>query len=127
MSVTPCRVCDTCKELNGGVLRDDTDLVYSKSAAADVLVFATPIYYYAASAWLKAVVHGTYAFLDSDYSPRVAARKKLFLITTQEEPHRAYGEAVASALARSFKWLGMELAGSLVATEVSRPMHHQER
>jgi multimeric flavodoxin WrbA len=127
MKVRPCRACDKCKKLDGCALRDDMDLIYSKLPEADVLVVATPIYYYAASAWLKAIVDRTYALLDGDYSPRVAAGKKLFVITTQEEPDRAIGESVVDTLARSFKWLGMELAGSLVATEVSGPTDHQER
>jgi multimeric flavodoxin WrbA len=127
MKVKPCRACDKCKELDGCALRDDMDLVYSKLPAADALVVATPVYYYAASAWLKAIVDRTYGLLDGDYAPRVAAGKKLFVITTQEEPDRANGEAVVDTLARSFKWLGMELAGSLVATEVSGPTDHQER
>ena len=37
---------------------------------------------------IKAVVDRTYAFLNGDYSPRVAAGKKLFVITTQGEVAR---------------------------------------
>ena len=37
---------------------------------------------------IRAVVDRTYAFLDGDYSPRVAAGKKLFVITTQGEVAR---------------------------------------
>ncbi|MFH0915733.1 MAG: flavodoxin family protein [bacterium] len=127
LKVRPCRACGKCKTGNLCAVRDDMDLIYDKLPGADALVLATPVYYYAASAWLKAIVDRTYAVLDGDYLPRISSGKRLFVITTQEEPDRADGEAIAKTLARSFKWVGMELAGSLVATEVSGPTDHLER
>ncbi len=127
LKIKPCRACGRCKTGERCALHDDMDSIYAKLLVADALVLATPVYYYAASAWLKAIVDRTYALLDGDYSPRIPPGKRLFVITTQEESDRADGEAIVRTLARSFKWVGMELAGSLVATEVSGPKDHLGR
>ena len=41
-----CRGCFACQNTQRCVIRDDADLIEQKMEHADVLVFATPIYYY---------------------------------------------------------------------------------
>ena len=41
-----CRGCFACQKTKRCVIRDDADLIEQKMEKADVLVFATPIYYY---------------------------------------------------------------------------------
>jgi multimeric flavodoxin WrbA len=127
LKISPCRACDSCKKHARCALHDDMDLIYAKLPDADALVLATPVYYYSTSAWLKAIVDRTYGLLDHDYEPRIPAGKRLFVITSQQEPTVEDGEAIVTTLARSFKWLGMELAGSLVATELDGPTDYLKR
>ena len=57
-AVRPCTGCNCCftQEGNRCVQQDDMQKLYPKLAAADVLVIASPVYFYGVSAQLKAVI-----------------------------------------------------------------------
>lgn len=56
--VNPCIGCNACfkSETNTCVQKDDMSLVYEKMAVADMLVIASPVYFYGLSAQLKAII-----------------------------------------------------------------------
>lgn len=56
--VNPCMGCNVCftSEGNTCVQKDDMPVIYSKLANADMLVIASPVYFYSLSAQLKAVI-----------------------------------------------------------------------
>ena len=56
--VNPCMGCNACftSEGNTCVQKDDMLLIYEKLANADMLVIASPVYFYGLSAQLKAVI-----------------------------------------------------------------------
>ena len=56
--VNPCMGCNACfkSESNSCVQKDDMPLIYDKMAVADMLVIASPVYFYGLSAQLKAVI-----------------------------------------------------------------------
>ena len=56
--VNPCMGCNACfkSESNSCVQKDDMSLIYEKMAVADMLVIASPVYFYGLSAQLKAVI-----------------------------------------------------------------------
>ena len=51
-----CRGCLACLKLGHCVIRDDAVEVTAKMHDADVLVFATPVYYYSVSGQLKTML-----------------------------------------------------------------------
>ena len=51
-----CRGCLACQKLGHCVIRDDAVEVTAKMHDADVLVFATPVYYYSVSGQLKTML-----------------------------------------------------------------------
>ena len=57
-NVHPCMGCNACftSEGNTCVQKDDMSLIYEKLANADMIVIASPIYFYGLSAQLKAVI-----------------------------------------------------------------------
>lgn len=57
-----CLACDTCQE-NGGICDQDDDMaeVLDKMIAADVIVMATPVYFYTMNAQMKTVIDRTYS------------------------------------------------------------------
>lgn len=61
--VAGCLGCNACYR-NGGacVQKDDMEEIREKMLAADVIVLASPIYFYSMSAQLKTVIDRTYAF-----------------------------------------------------------------
>lgn len=60
--VAPCRACYYCKD-NGGacVYNDDMASILQAMIDADVLVLASPVYFYSVDAQLKAVIDRTVA------------------------------------------------------------------
>ena len=56
--VNPCMGCNACfkSKDNTCVQKDDMQTIYDKMAHADMLVIASPVYFYGLSAQLKAVI-----------------------------------------------------------------------
>lgn len=56
--VSPCMGCNVCfkSKKHTCVQKDDMSLIYEKMSKADVLVIASPVYFYGLSAQLKAVI-----------------------------------------------------------------------
>ena len=65
-----CRGCFVCQETQRCVIHDDADTLRQKALEADVLVFATPIYYYEMSGQLKTLLDRFNPLFPSDYSFR---------------------------------------------------------
>jgi multimeric flavodoxin WrbA len=127
LKVQPCVACMGCKRGPKCIVHDDMNQVYAAIARCDALLVATPIYYYGASAWLKAIVDRTYGLLDKDSKSRVPAGKRLYLITTQEDEDPEDGAIVVRQLERAFDWLGMVPSGALIATRLKGPSDYQQR
>lgn len=75
-----CRGCFACLKLNHCVIDDDAKELMEKVRTADVLCFATPIYYYAVSGQLK-------TFLDRMNPIYVAGHnfKDVYLLTAAND------------------------------------------
>ena len=56
--VSPCMGCNVCfvSKENSCAQKDDMTIIYEKMAHADMLVIASPVYFYGLSAQLKAVI-----------------------------------------------------------------------
>ncbi len=56
--VNPCIGCNSCFEREGNrcFQKDDMDIIYEKLSKADMIVIASPVYFYGISAKLKAIV-----------------------------------------------------------------------
>jgi len=87
-----CLACDDCKR-NGGncIQKDDMAEVLSKMIAADVIVMATPVYFYTMNAQMKTLIDRTYSkyteIRDKDiyFIVTAAVNKKQALERTIEE------------------------------------------
>ncbi len=84
-----CRGCFACQTTQRCVIRDDADLIEQKMEGADVLVFATPIYYYEMSGQMKTMLDRGNPLYTTDYQ----FRDVYFLSTAAEDeahvPERA--------------------------------------
>ena len=83
--INGCLGCNGCQR-NGGtcVQKDDMRDIYQKILAADVVVLASPIYYYTWTAQLKAVIDRTYALLATMHN------KTFYMISTCMSPNEDY-------------------------------------
>lgn len=82
-----CIDCQTCKK-NGGVCvwKDDLPEMLDRLIASDVLVFASPVYFFSISSQLKLFMDRTYAVMEK------IKNKKFYLIATAEGPSDLYVE-----------------------------------
>lgn len=72
-----CRGCFACQELGHCVMNDDANAITDKVAAADVVVFATPVYYYGMAGQMKVLLDRMNALFTKDY-----AFRDIYLLTT---------------------------------------------
>ena len=80
-----CKGCFACQKLGRCVIKDDAVEIAAKMHDADVLVFATPVYYYSVSGQLKTMMDRANPLYDTDY----AFTKAYILATAAEEDWEA--------------------------------------
>lgn len=89
-----CRGCLACQRTMRCVIRDDADqIVQEKMLHADVLVFATPIYYYEMSGQMKTLLDRANPLYPSDY-----AFRDVYLIAAAAEDGDEVWSRAASGL-----------------------------
>ena len=56
--VNPCIGCNSCFNRDGNLCfqKDDMEIVYKKLVDADIIIIASPVYFYGISAQLKAII-----------------------------------------------------------------------
>ncbi len=67
LSINYCHGCLACTKLGRCVQKDDANELNVKLHDADVIAFATPIYYYSISGQLKTMLDRANPLYDSDY------------------------------------------------------------
>ena len=87
-----CKGCFACLKLGHCVIKDDAVEIAAKMHDADVLVFATPVYYYCVSGQLKTMLDRANPLFDTDY-----AFTKAYLLATaaEDEPETVEGTVKA--------------------------------
>lgn len=92
--IAGCLGCGACTR-NGGICvqKDDMAEVREKMVAADVIVLASPIYYYTMSAQLKAVLDRCYAFGHTEL-----VGKTFYYLISCAAPEEHYTETMVAAL-----------------------------
>ncbi len=60
LDIAPCKGCGSCQCHKGCVDNDDTNPTIDKIAAADMIIFATPVYWWGMSAQLKLIIDKCY-------------------------------------------------------------------
>ena len=111
-----CRACYGCRGTGSCVLKDDMDEILPAMLAADVLVLASPVYFYAISAQMKAVIDRTLPVWAA-----LSDRELYYLMTAAAGSEGAMAETLASfrGFARCLK--GSKEKGVLCATGVYEP------
>lgn len=65
-----CRGCLACQKTERCVIQDDVNAIVQKMLSADVLVFATPIYFYEMSGQMKTLLDRSNPLFPADYAFR---------------------------------------------------------
>lgn len=89
-SIAFCRGCLACQRLGHCIIEDDAVEIAKQMQIADVIVFATPIYYYEMSGQLKTLLDRANALYSSEY----AFREIYFLSCAAEDAEGTDARAV---------------------------------
>ena len=112
-----CRGCLACQKTQRCVINDDADEIREKMLKADIIVFATPIYYYEMSGQLKTLLDRMNPLYSSDYSFR-----NIYILTTAAEDEAHVPERAISGVQG---WIDCfkkaQLAGTLFCGGVNDP------
>lgn len=112
-----CKGCLACQKLGKCVINDDVNDIMAKVLDADVVAWATPIYYYEMSGQMKTLIDRMNAMYPLDYKFR-----DVYLLTTAAE---AEEETPKRAEAGLSGWIDCypksRLAGTLFCGGVASP------
>ncbi|MCR5461452.1 MAG: flavodoxin family protein [bacterium] len=75
-----CKGCLACGKLHKCVIKDDSNEIVEKMANADVIVWATPVYYYSMSGLMKTMIDRANPLYSMDYKFR-----EVYLLATATE------------------------------------------
>lgn len=75
-----CKGCLGCQKLGHCIIRDDVNDIMDKVMKADVICWATPIYYYEMSGQMKTLIDRMNGMYEQDYQFR-----DVYLLTTAAE------------------------------------------
>ena len=88
-----CRGCMACQKLGRCVIQDDVNAIMARVLESDVVVWATPIYYYEMSGQMKTLIDRMNAMYPLDYQFR-----DIYLLTTAAEEEESTPKRAESGL-----------------------------
>lgn len=122
-----CYACYACKQnLDHCVLDDSLTVVLEAVAAADVVVFASPVYFGDVTGQFKLFFDRTFSYFTPDYRTaanpsRLAPGKKLVFVQTQGQPDPSFFEDVFPRYDKFFKRIGFSETHLVRAYGVAAP------
>ncbi|MGN0005504.1 MAG: flavodoxin family protein [Candidatus Gastranaerophilaceae bacterium] len=111
--VHPCMACNHCGMNGDCVYKDDFEFVKENIIDADMVVFATPMYYFGISAQLKAVIDRFYSINEKIHKP-----KKSALFMTYADRSAKIAEPIKNHYEVLLNYLGWTNVGEIIAEGV---------
>lgn len=87
-----CQGCLSCQETRHCILHDDAEAITAEMKASDVIVFASPVYYYGLTGQLKTLLDRANPLFASDYK----FRDIYFLASAAEEGAKTPSRSITS-------------------------------
>lgn len=112
-----CKGCLACQKLGHCVINDDANAITEKMLNSDVIVWATPVYYYEMSGQMKTLIDRANSLYSADYKFR-----EVYLITTSADGSKGVIKTVINGING---WLacfnGVKLCGYVDGGGVDNP------
>jgi len=100
-TITPCKECHGCDNTGSCVVLDDMQKIYPRLLEADVVIFASPIFFYGVTAWAKALIDRSQALWSKKYllkDPSLGAegkkRKGIFISVGATKGKKVFDGAI---------------------------------
>lgn len=88
-----CKGCLACQKTGRCIIRDDADTIAQKMCTADIIVFATPIYYYEMCGQMKTMLDRANPLYASDHSFR-----DIYLLTAAADSDESASDGAINGL-----------------------------
>jgi multimeric flavodoxin WrbA len=119
-TISPCKECHGCDETGKCVILDDMGKIYPKLLKADVVILASPIFFYGVTAWSKALIDRTqalwarkYLLKDPSLGKEGKKRKGFFISVGATKGQKVFDGAILT-VKYFFDVLNAEYLGELV-------------
>ena len=113
LDVSPCRACDACKRTGECIQKDDMQELRSKMEKSEVWILGTPVYWWGASAQLKAFIDRWYGI-----SRDIFKNRRVALVIPLGSSNPSTAQHVLGMFEDIFAYLGMRQIGTLLAPGV---------
>jgi len=120
LAITPCRECHGCDNTGRCVIMDDMQKIYPMLLEADIIILASPIFFYGISGWAKGLVDRCQAlwarkYLVKDPSlGKTGKRRKGFFISVGATKGQKLFEGSTLTVKYFFDAFNAEDAGDLL-------------
>jgi multimeric flavodoxin WrbA len=119
LAIRECDGCHVCWQGKECSKKDDMSRLYPRIAAADGIVFGTPVYWYGPTALMKGFVDRFVYYNCAQNRQQVKGKRAVIAIPYEEEsPETA--KPVVDFFEKCLAYLEMELVGRIVVAGVSR-------
>ena len=122
--IIPCKECLACCKNGDCIILDDMAKIYPKLLEADIIIFASPIFFYGVTAWAKALIDRCQALWSRKYhlkDPSLGKegkkRKGFFISVGGTKGQKVFEGAILTAK-YFFDVLNAEYVGELLVREV---------
>ncbi len=112
MNVRPCQGCLVCAKDGRCRINDDMKDLRKYMLESDLVVYATPTYWWGPSSQLKVVIDRSIAFFDENMESRIKGKKSVTLMTCADKSLDTFNPAL-EAFKKTFDALGMTYAGGV--------------
>jgi multimeric flavodoxin WrbA len=122
MDIRPCSACDACLKTTDPacVLEDDMQLLYPKLQRADVIVLASPIYWFTVSAQTKLFMDRCYAFEGPGRNLLADKRFAYVLTYGDSDPFNSGAVNALRTFQDGMRYIGAKIAGTVYGS-ASKP------
>jgi multimeric flavodoxin WrbA len=120
LDITPCTECHGCDETGSCVILDGMQKIYPKLLEADIIILASPIFFYGVTAWAKALIDRSQAlwakkYLVNDPSMgKTGKKRKGFFISVGATKGQKVFEGAILTVKYFFDALNTEYTGELL-------------
>lgn len=117
--IAPCLACEYCHTKGNGncCQKDDMENLKELILSSEMVVIATPLYFFNMSAQMKAAVDRMYSFLD-----KLAVQvRKMALLVAANNPNPHIMDCIVMNYLSIVNFLGVQNAGMVLATGCGTP------
>jgi multimeric flavodoxin WrbA len=115
LDIRPCDACDMCVD-RLCIIEDDMQPLYPKLEAADVIILATPVYWFTYSAQLKLCIDRWYAFQYNRWKDISHKKFGILLTYGDSDPYKSGGINAIHTFETMCRFLKSEIVGIVHGT-----------